>query len=627
MRNLIIKNKYPARLKKQIGQFLKDSENPVFFIHTQDNLADFIRFIKEIANLKKDALFVCINSSVPYYYADLGLNFKAIDEYMDIADYESIDKFVYSFTKNWYLSKDGSGQAITQQRGIHLGSIVEYDFQLFLIRRLKWFKGMHKITRIRRPDRVVVIENTGELLEPAELLDELLHIPLFRIYQWVDPIDTFSMRRNLKAFMVDAMTGIVDFIVRSFGTFILKEKIIIDSRVYLDLAKNLKMPKKFLPTPFEKGLKMRLGLIKSGFCYLPFYFPQSLHISKKCSRDSYAKYLGDMIYYEGVSIEKLIKTKIDKYLTYDFPVILRNIRMLERFLKNKSVKAIVLRHDLWELQKTCVLLAKRLQVPTIVIQHGIFGEKGEEIVFADKIAVWGRLCSQIYEALGTDPAKCFVTGNPRLDAFYNQEPKFSRQEVCRMLGLGQDKKTLLLASGLFRSFLSSYMTGDENNVIIYELIRIMKELPQYQLIIKLHPYENALFSEEVVKYLKVKNVSVVKNFDLLSLINSCDLFVTKRSSLGLKAMVLDKPVIVVNFEKRKEINPYVRSGVALEIDNPQDMLKTIVEALENPEIINKAKVKSRIFIQDYAYNIDGLSSERVLNFIEEAVSHRTFSNQ
>lgn len=616
----VFKNNSLIGWKEEILQFISMSKRPIFFIQLIDTPETIGLLLQDISSrISGEPLFICLNSRVPYYYNGLNLNFEILDDYLMIQDYESIDNFVYKFTREWYLPKDTSTRGITEYRGIHLGSIVEYDFQMFLIKRLKWFIGMHKVMTQENPDRIIILEDTGELSEAAELVGEIFHIPVLRLHNEIIPKDTYSLKRNFKAIFGDIITSIIDSLVRLTLRFNTKNKIIIDRRVYDDLAVHLRLPKNFMPTLFEKGLRIRLGLLKRGL-YFPFYFPPNFKIKIRFHMSDLRDFK-KMSYYNGLSIERLIEYKLKEYFSNSFPLIRKNIKLLEKFLRKNLIKAIILRHDLWELQKTNVELARRFKVPTIVVQHGVFGEKGEEIIFADKIAVWGKMCTDIYKSFGNDPNKCRVTGNPRLDTFYNRRPKFSRDQICDLLNLDKNKKNIVLASALFRSFLSSYMSGDENEIIISEVVKAMKELPQYQLIIKLHPYENLEFSNNAIRYYNLKNVVVVKHFDLFSLISATDLLITKRSTLGLKAMVLDKPVIVINFEKRREITPYVRTKAALEVTKPIDISAAIRDALENLEIIDKLRVNSQIFVNDYAYKIDGRSSERVLDFIKKAVTN------
>lgn len=614
----IFRDKSTIGWKNKILHFISVSKKPIFFIHTDSISESFVSLLKDISlYIHSNALFICINSKVPYYYNDITLHFKAIDDYMSIDDYDSIDSFVSGFIKRWYLPESTDATGITEYNGMHLGSIVEYDFRLFLIRRLKWLHGIYNIINDERPDRIIILEDTGELVDLAKLIEDTFNIPLLALHRKIAPKDTYSLKRNLKSFISDIISGLIDSFVKIIFIFKIKDAILIDIRAYVDLSANMKLPKNFIPIPFEKGLNLRTNLLKRRFIYLPFYFPSNFHMKRRYFSISNVIDLKKISSYNGLyCIDKLIEQKINEYFSISFPLIIKNIKLLEKFLSRRLIKAIILGHDLWELQRTCVEVARKYGVSTIVVQQGIFGERGQEIIFADKIAVWGKMCADIYKSFGNAHSKCHITGNPRLDVFFNSKLKFSREQICGTLGLDKNKKIIILASGFYKIFASSYMTGDENNVIISELVKIMKELPQYQLIIKLHPYENFEFSNKVIKYYNLKNVVAIKNFDLFSLINASDLVLTKRSSIGLKAMVLDKPVIVINFEKRREINPYVRAKVVLEVDKPTDISAAIIAALENSQAIDEFKAKSRMFIQDYAYKIDGQSSKRVLDFIE-----------
>jgi len=607
--------------QKALKDFISTLKKPVFLVHTHDYSREIAMFVSRMAKdtADKHSLFICVNSKVPYCYQDLKLDFRAIDDYFSVSDYESIDDFVYDFTKKWYLPQPGEGYGITEFSRIHLGRVVEYDFQLFLIRRLKWFWGMHKIISQSKPDGVVIIEDTGEFDECAKLSEEIFGIPLFLLHVKDTAKDTFSSKKNMKSFFAEIASWLLDSCMRLGLKFNRRAKVLIDSRVYADLAPASSMPDFFMLAPFEKGLKLRLNFLKKRSFYLPFYFPSDFGVFKIRHKNLW-QYANKKLIFQGIDVKGLVENRIGCYFSDYFPLIARNIKLLNALLEKKTIRAIVLRHDVWELQRVCVEVAKKFSVPTIVVQHGVFGEKGEKEIFADKIAVWGDLCATIYESFGNKKDKCRVTGNPRIDRFFSRQPEFSRERVCALLNLDENKKIILLASGVYRSFLSSYLTGDENQPIISELIKIMKDMPQYQLIIKLHPYETEEFSRSIIAYYGVSNVVITRNFDLHSLINASDLFVTKRSSVGLKAMVLSKPVIIVNFEKRKEITPYASSGAAIEVNDQVSLRKAIVSALEDTRLRETLSLKSREFGLEYAYKFDGGSSKRVVDFIKEAVS-------
>lgn len=614
MHRIVSKPKSLDKHKKAVIDFAASLKRPLFVIHAIDYSPSLAGFVTSVAKDVPDnnALFICINSKVPYYYQDLRRNFKAIDDYLSAEDYEGMDKFVYDFTRSWYLPSAGSGAK--EACGINPGKIVEYDFQLFLLRRIKWFWGLHKIISDSNPDGIIVVEDSGEFPECISLIESLFSIKAMMLHIKEEAKDSFSPKQNLKSLCSDVISAMLDGLMRFTLATRKQPRVLIDPRVYNDLAYVCAMPKIFLPAPFEKGLNLRIKLLKEHGGYFAFYFPGNF-----ARIPSQFQYSGGKAVFKDIDVSRLMVSRVAFYFNYLFPVIAKNIKLLSYFMDKKKIKAIVLRHDVWELQRLSAEVAKKSGVPAIVVQHGVFGEKGEREIFADKIAVWGDMCADIYESFGNAREKCRVTGNPRLDRFFQRQPGLSRDQVHETLGLDKDKKTVLFVSGIYRSFLSTYLSGDENQPIISELISMMKAMPRYQLIIKLHPYEPKDFSEAAIAYYGANNVKLVKEFDLYSLLSAVDLAVTKRSSVGLKAMAVGIPVIIVNFEKRKEITPYVDSGAAVEARTPVELRDKIAAGLESQELRAILKEKGHKFSVAYAYKLDGNSSQRVVDFIKESV--------
>ena len=94
-----------------------------------------------------------------------------------------------------------------------------------------------------------------------------------------------------------------------------------------------------------------------------------------------------------------------------------------------------------------------------------------------------------------------------------------------------------------------------------------------QLINKLHPNETGQLNKLVAKDVGI-DIVITKNTNLFDLLSSCSLLINVQSSVGLEAMLIGKPVVVLNFavdedqhsyfgpDATSEVIPYVESGAA-----------------------------------------------------------------
>ena len=606
-----------------ISKFLSlpGNNRVIFIIDIIDDVKEALALPEFLIKEKADIVF--LRSGLPFYFEGLkerGLNIKLEADYLDMQDYEDIDNFTYKLTRNWY-------KGLTQYKGIELGSIIEYDFQLYLIKRLKLLKVIDSVIKRDNPSGLVIISaDAQEFNGIIEIIKETYDIEVIPFIWKKEKIFTFSDRKGLRSVIAELLVLIMDSFSRILWHFwpSLDNKVLLDTRVYSNLLPHVRLPDNFMPIPFEKGLRLRISLLRKAVSYLPFYFPSHFSFANVRAflkkSDLLAEKLPSNIYtYEGKSIWGIIAPKFKEYFLETFPRLAKNIDLFESILKRKMIKGIVLNHDLWELQRLCVELSKKHNIPSLIVQHGVFGEKGEEIIFADKIAVWGKMCVDIYKDFGNDSRKCVVTGNPKHDKLYfNPLPLESRDRICRKLNIDTQKPiVLLLSESAQNHILSSFINKDRGAMTIAYLVKAMLSLPDKQLVVKLHPFEDKATALGIIKHFKAKNVTVVKDIDLYSLINASDIVITRESSATLKAMILKKPIITLNFEKRPDIVPFAPYGASLGVYKPQDILSTIEKVFSDNSLIERLQTRSQCFINDYAYKIDGQSSKRVLNFILE----------
>lgn len=602
-------------------------------IYAETQLKELYEFFGLFVNRQIQPLIVCLNSCLPLYLEKLkdNLQIKLGDDYLNIEQYENIDDFVYRLTTRWYALEKNGLKDISKYRDIDLGRVVEYDFQRFLIRRIKILEIIESIIQKEQPPALLVISDKAEEFKGIKEAIEKSYAIKFMtfFYGQKRTRQAFSpKKKDFKQFLTEFTCGLIDNIMRVL--LLIKPgfngKVLIDNRIHKDLKMNILSHNDLSPVPFEKGLRLRLEIIKRNFFYFPFYFPSTFKNKRNKFFLSKFNILDDSLdkqgifNYKGKFIREIIRPKLEEYFKETFPRSARNINLFEKILKKNFLKGVVMRHDLWELQRLSVELCKKFKIHSMVIQHGVFGDKGERVIFADRIAVWGRMCIDMYRAFGNEEGKCAITGNPKHDAFYNnKKPRLKRNMICRQLNLDPGKNIVVFLSDPCNSILSSYTNRDRGEAVIICIIKAMRQLSDKQLIIKLHPYEDPTFSYEAIKYFDIKNAAVVKKFDLYSLLYASDLVITRESSVGVKAMILDKPVITINLEKRGDVIPYASSKAALGVYKYEDLASAIKDVFSNVRLREKLKQGARNFVTDYAYKVDGRSSSRVLDFIEETV--------
>ena len=156
------------------------------------------------------------------------------------------------------------------------------------------------------------------------------------------------------------------------------------------------------------------------------------------------------------------------------------------------------------------------------------------------------------------------------------------------------------------------------------MFQSIKKLPRVNLIIKTHPNETDGLAQSEADNLLLKNVAVTDNLDYLyDLIHLCDVAVTTfNSTSSIETVLFDKPVLIINFTGEINSIECAREGVAIEIEETEKVYESLNELLHNQDLLSSLKNKRKQFIEKYAYKLDGKSTKRVVDVVQELVESK-----
>lgn len=570
-------------------------------------------------------IIVFFNFEIPKQFTQPNLKVKTSEGYLSKEDFEEIDKYVFEgLSKSWYVYKN-----ITDYHSIPLGQIFEYDFQKYLIPRIKNLEIIRRIIEKENAQQIVVIEDTSELIEVARLYGKAFNMPVLEISFNNDKKLSFKIRSALKSKLSVLLNDFLDlFIFKKIAKLKnVRSLILIDARLskYFTYKEDSFF---FMPCLLEKGLDIRLDLIRKGFLYLSLSFTKDRHRSKdwaifqeKWNELSSDKGFKSVFMYKGISIWEIVHKKLSNFFTENIPRIIGNINMLEAVHKRGNIKIAVLRNDVKEFERTIILSSHLTKVPSLVIQHGILAEtNGHNILLADKYAAWGRAAVDWYKRFGNAPEKFEITGNPHFDIFANWKPQLSKAALCKRFNLDEDKGIILFATQQVNKF-SSFWTDDLFWVMADKLLTVMQQFPDKQLIIKVDPYEDIEPYRDRIIGGSYNNVVAVKDIDIYTLISFSEVIITLDSTVGLEAMIFDKPLITVNLTKRRDRVPYAEKGAAVGVYEEESLPLAIKKTLIDHETISQLKIGRNRFFEEYVYGMDGKASERISRFIKHYIEN------
>ena len=102
-------------------------------------------------------------------------------------------------------------------------------------------------------------------------------------------------------------------------------------------------------------------------------------------------------------------------------------------IRSLNPRMVVVDEDATPQNRILVLAARELDIPTLIVQHGMFGVKSAFIpMVADHIAVWGEESRKKLIEWGVPDSKITVTGNPKYDKlcdYINSNQKSDKFQV------------------------------------------------------------------------------------------------------------------------------------------------------------------------------------------------------
>lgn len=130
-----------------------------------------------------------------------------------------------------------------------------------------------------------------------------------------------------------------------------------------------------------------------------------------------------------------------------------------------------------------------------------------------------------------------------------------------------------------------------------EMIKIAKEKPKWLFVFKQHPNQTDALRNDVSK-----NIVSLRKYPLKYLLNNCDLAITRHSTAGLEAVLLDKPLINLGLTKTgnefiiAEDFDYSKFGISYRVTKLEDLSTAIETCLDdNNEIAIKLKSNRTLF--------------------------------
>ncbi|MGB9927138.1 MAG: UDP-N-acetylglucosamine 2-epimerase [Methanosarcina sp.] len=294
---------------------------------------------------------------------------------------------------------------------------------------------------------------------------------------------------------------------------------------------------------------------------------------------------------------------------------------LQNILKDKKPRLIVANDDIMFLKPQSDFSTKLIIMQSAYIEKDF--EKFKKLYISNFVSdkykpefflVTGQKYFNIKKDT-YDSKKIVVVGQPRYDLLYHADKIYKKENFFKKYNIDPAHKVILWTTQCHN------MTNEENVKNIKAIFRSIETIKNVTLVIKQHPDESIIHTNRMIEYLNKYRINAMilpTDSDIYEQLYVCDLMITKNSTTAIEALALGKPILVLNLSSEPDIIDYVEKKVALGVYREEDLEISIRKLLNNDIKLEKDR---EYYIYDSLYKIDGLSSNRVLQIIENVLEY------
>ena len=298
----------------------------------------------------------------------------------------------------------------------------------------------------------------------------------------------------------------------------------------------------------------------------------------------------------------------------------KEFELAEELFKKYQFSAVLIWGETGLLEQIMISLAKKLEIPIILLQHGLYSDSPELIIknkfhgvipkTSDMILVWGPKFKEYLIKNGLDENKIFEIGSTFFDPIFNNaiKPALFQDYIL----FAADPYALMYPHELTVEFMETY------ELMIKKVYEIASKQNK-RLVIKTHPQKNAN-EEEIAKQID-PTILVIKSGDILPLIKSSSLMiVTDMSTVILEAQAMKKPVVSVFLRDYYGTPEPFKSNLCQRI-NIDELDEWITNVINSNDFQNQVVLQGTKFVDLYLAN-QGTASESLLKFLE-SINNKT----
>lgn len=284
-------------------------------------------------------------------------------------------------------------------------------------------------------------------------------------------------------------------------------------------------------------------------------------------------------------------------------------RGLRRLYEAWEPGFVVSSSNMWPFDHQMYVEARRLGIPSFVVQHGIINWYWWPFI-ASKMLLWGNTFEQDMLRLGAPVEMLSICGMPAADhlfAKYQKNGGIEHRAGAVSFVVLSDTQARVLEPELYARYKKLF-------------IEVVRSTPQIQWSIKLHPLEDESFYRELLDG-RFPNFRILpKSTTLEQAVTQADVACTLWSTSGLEAMMMSRPLLVFG------IHPIVyqwawwpKSGGGVYATTVEEVAGFAKEAGSDAGFLRGLVAKQNEFLKEHFAN-PGHAAQACLDLIEKMMN-------
>jgi CDP-glycerol glycerophosphotransferase (TagB/SpsB family) len=581
-----------------------------------EQFADITAVRKPIAQLADDEVTAVLGRSFTDEQEFFGLCFRWLHTFIDEQQTMTMDNYCWRLANDWWndLGLDADDKSLLAQ-GIFWPRVCANEFHNRLIKAHKFVSAFSNAIHVEKPERVVAICCSEYYSNLAALVAEHYHLPIRQI--------AFKVN-NAK--MIDLLRSLYDPIVKGLISRPLSlhfkrkfngRKVIITSPIP-GVTGRQRLPENCERLVLSPLRKQPLSGNNNGVFQLSL--PLLFHTFTANAAKKYLTFIShlrnsaecDKLFVSGnIDLTDYFFNSLSASVRDNLPGILQACKTLGHILSGAAQVVIAVQDDKSPRSLGLLQSLENAGAKTAIIQHGypthIKSPKGFFRAEAEHAIVWGSKFADSYRKFGYAKERIFTVGNPDYDYYFAGQNKKAGERFFQENDLDYKKPIVVWATqqaDFFHSSVYLHLTG-----MIEAFMAAVIKYPEVQWVVRQHPGQ---YAPDIDLLLSNLGVFFLPHVNLKELLQAATAVYIYSSTVGMEAMVLDKPVLVWD-GGGPELTDYLDYGAARRIDSAKAMITAVKDiVIDGRDEMSNNRVA---FLKDHLFELDGDASQRMIDSI------------